>query len=66
MELSIIVEIYMEVIISQSQKNPINKKWYEFNDSRVKHIDSDKVEERIISSQSYILFYQKQLKSELD
>lgn len=38
-------------------KNQINKDWYEFNDSSVSYLT--KPEEEIISSNAYILFYQK-------
>ena len=38
-------------------KNQINKEWYEFNDSNVSYLT--KPEEEIISSNAYILFYQK-------
>lgn len=38
-------------------KNQINKEWYEFNDSSVSYLT--KPEDEIISSNAYILFYQK-------
>lgn len=40
-------------------KNPINNKWYEFNDSCVINIKDDDVKDDIITYQSYILFYKK-------
>ena len=41
-------------------KNPVNNKWYEFNDEYVIHIPDDDVEKEIVSARSYILFYKKQ------
>lgn len=41
-------------------KNPVNDKWYEFNDESVLHIPDHDVEEEIITARSYILFYKKQ------
>jgi len=40
-------------------KNPVNDKWYLFDDTNVMHIDDDKIEERIVSSGAYVLFYKK-------
>lgn len=40
-------------------KNPINNKWYEFNDDDVLHIPDDKIEKELISRDSYILCYKK-------
>jgi ubiquitin carboxyl-terminal hydrolase 8 len=40
-------------------KNPINHKWYEFNDSKVRHIPDEQVENVLYSYDSYILFYKK-------
>ena len=40
-------------------KNFINNKWYEFNDSSVLYIPEDKIEQELISRDSYILFYKK-------
>lgn len=36
-------------------KNPINKKWYEFDDSDVTKLDSSKIPTKA----SYVLFYRK-------
>jgi ubiquitin C-terminal hydrolase len=38
-------------------KNSINHKWYEFNDSSVRHVPDDKIEQNIITANAYILFY---------
>lgn len=40
-------------------KNPINNKWYKFNDDSVFHIPDDKIEHEIMDAGSYILFYKK-------
>ncbi|ARF09281.1 ubiquitin carboxyl-terminal hydrolase [Catovirus CTV1] len=40
-------------------KNPINNKWYEFNDNYVLHIPDEKIEAELISRDSYILCYRK-------
>jgi len=40
-------------------KSPINNEWYLFNDSHVEYIPKDKVEEKLITSNAYLLFYQK-------
>jgi ubiquitin C-terminal hydrolase len=41
-------------------KNPINDKWYEFDDSHVTGIPTAKVENEVISRSAYMLFYKKQ------
>ena len=41
-------------------KNPINNKWYEFNDSTIKHIPDDDLKNEIITKNAYILYYEKQ------
>lgn len=40
-------------------KNPINDEWYLFDDSNVLHIDKNKIENKIITSDAYVLFYKK-------
>lgn len=40
-------------------KNPINNKWYEFNDEDVVHIPDEEIEKELISKDSYILCYKK-------
>lgn len=40
-------------------KNAINGKWYLFDDSNVLHIPQNKLEEEIINSGAYVLFYKK-------
>jgi ubiquitin carboxyl-terminal hydrolase 4/11/15 len=39
-------------------KNPINNKWYLFDDSRVSRIEGN-VKETVVSSSAYVLFYQR-------
>lgn len=41
-------------------KNPVNNKWYEFNDESVLHIPDQDIDTEIITARSYILFYKKQ------
>jgi ubiquitin carboxyl-terminal hydrolase 8 len=43
-------------------KNPMNNKWYRFNDSSVHHIPDDSIEKEIVNGGSYILFYKKNYK----
>ena len=40
-------------------KNPIDKKWYEFDDSRVSRIDESRLEDTIVNSAAYNLFYRR-------
>ena len=40
-------------------KNPINDKWYLYDDSNVLHIDDDKIEEKLNGPEAYVLFYKK-------
>lgn len=40
-------------------KNPINNKWYRFNDSDVHYIPDEDIESEIMNGNSYILFYKK-------
>jgi ubiquitin carboxyl-terminal hydrolase 8 len=40
-------------------KNPLNNKWYRFNDSMVHHIPDKDIEAEIMNGGSYILFYKK-------
>ena len=40
-------------------KNPLNNKWYKFNDSTVQYIPDEIIEREIINGGSYILFYKK-------
>ncbi len=40
-------------------KNPINDKWYRFNDSEVCYIPDEDIENEIMNGGSYILFYKK-------
>ena len=42
-------------------KNPISKKWYEYDDSRVRQVNP----ERIISDNAYVLFYKQKNHSSL-
>lgn len=39
-------------------KNPINNKWYEYNDSNVEHIPDDKIESKL-TPKAYILIYKR-------
>jgi ubiquitin carboxyl-terminal hydrolase 8 len=41
-------------------KNPVNDKWYKFDDSRVLAIKETNIESVVNSSSAYILFYKKQ------
>lgn len=40
-------------------KNPINNLWYEYNDSRVVHIEEHELHENLVTEGAYILFYKK-------
>jgi len=40
-------------------KNPINDRWYEFNDSNIVHVNSEDIQREIITDAAYILFYKK-------
>ena len=40
-------------------KNILNKQWYLFDDQHVVHIDEQSVENRIVNSGAYVLFYAK-------
>ena len=40
-------------------KNPLNNKWYRFNDSTVQYIPDEIIEREIMNGGSYILFYKK-------
>ena len=44
-------------------KNPINNKWYRYNDETVHHIPDESIEAELQSSGSYILFYKKVYKA---
>lgn len=44
-------------------KNPLNNKWYRYNDETVHHIPDDDIEKEIQTSGSYILFYKKVYKA---
>jgi ubiquitin carboxyl-terminal hydrolase 8 len=43
-------------------KNPMNNKWYRFNDDSVHHIPDESIEQELVNSGSYILFYKKNYK----
>jgi len=43
-------------------KNPINKEWYEFNDSTVVHIPVEEIESEIVTKDAYVLVYQRNRK----
>lgn len=38
-------------------RNPINKLWYEFNDSTVIHVPDEKIEQEVITENAYVMFY---------
>lgn len=38
-------------------KNPVNDKWYEFNDAHIVHVPDEEIEKTVISEKGYILFY---------
>lgn len=40
-------------------KNPINNKWYYYNDNNIVHVPDDKIEDQLLSSNNYILFYMR-------
>ena len=40
-------------------KNAINGKWYLYDDANILHIDDDKLENKIVTSEAYVLFYKK-------
>lgn len=40
-------------------KNLINGQWYYYNDDKVKRVKPEEVEEKLISPQAYVLFYEK-------
>jgi ubiquitin carboxyl-terminal hydrolase 8 len=44
-------------------QNPINNKWYKYNDASVHHVPDDKIERELMDGGSYILFYKKVYKS---
>lgn len=41
--------------------NPINKKWYIFDDDSVAHVPESDLEGEIITNNSYVLYYQKKV-----
>jgi ubiquitin carboxyl-terminal hydrolase 8 len=40
-------------------RNPINNKWYHFDDSSVRHVPDNEIEEAIQNHAAYVLFYKK-------
>ena len=40
-------------------RNPVTDKWYEFDDSRVTQIPTNRLESTIVSSAAYNLFYRR-------
>jgi ubiquitin carboxyl-terminal hydrolase 8 len=42
-------------------KNPINNKWYEFDDARVFHIPDSKIEGELVTKNAYILYYIREM-----
>ena len=40
-------------------KNPLNAKWYEFNDQHVVHVPHENVQHEIVTKDAYVLFYQR-------
>lgn len=46
--------------------NPLNKKWYRFDDSHVLHIPDENIDKEIMNNTAYILFYQKRYKFDDD
>ena len=43
-------------------KNAMNGEWYDFNDSNVKYIAPNKVNDDVVNNSAYILFYEKKYK----
>ena len=41
-------------------KNPLNNKWYKYNDSEVCYIPDDFIKKELITESAYILFYKKE------
>jgi ubiquitin carboxyl-terminal hydrolase 8 len=44
-------------------KNPMNNKWYSYNDSSVNGIPDDKVKQHVVCKSAYMLYYVKEDKS---
>lgn len=40
-------------------KNPINNKWFGFNDSKVSYVPPEYIDLEVVNSDAYILFYQR-------